>query len=115
MPGCKFSVPGRVTPLRKENILENGKPSPYLIRCSTNAIKNMVDRLKITANIPRLYSHLLRHTFATYYLASGGDPITLQNILGHESLDMTRKYVHLALAQSLKKGNRYSPLAAKNI
>ena len=76
-----------------------------------NAVKLLFSRLKKRANIPRLHCHLLRHTFATLYLVNGGDPITLQAILGHESLEITKRYVHLAETFKLKAGNKYSPLS----
>jgi integrase/recombinase XerD len=49
----------------------------------------------------RVYPHLLRHSFATEYLQRGGNPILLQQILGHSSLAMiTQTYQHLTLADA---------------
>lgn len=78
---------------------------------SKNAVRLLFQKLKKRADIPRLHCHLLRHTFATMYLVNGGDPITLQSILGHESLEITKLYVHLAETFKLKAGNKYSPLS----
>ena len=40
--------------------------------------------------------HDLRHTFASLYLADGGDIFKLSKILGHHSVSMTEKiYAHL--------------------
>lgn len=73
-------------------------------------IKNMFRRLKARSGIPRLYPHLLRHTFATRYLENGGNIYTLQSILGHTSLDMVKKYLHLATTRIRADFPRFSPL-----
>lgn len=41
-------------------------------------------------------THSLRHTFASYFMMAGGNILTLQKILGHQSLTMTMRYAHLA-------------------
>jgi integrase/recombinase XerD len=42
------------------------------------------------------YPHRLRHTFALQYLKLGGDPFSLQYILGHEDMTTVREYVKVA-------------------
>jgi integrase len=41
------------------------------------------------AGLPPLTFHELRHTFATFHLASGGKPKVIQEILGHSSIKTT--------------------------
>ncbi|MFO8101380.1 MAG: tyrosine-type recombinase/integrase [Dehalococcoidia bacterium] len=60
--------------------------------------------------IPRLHIHLLRHIFATTYLAGGGDSLTLQRIRGHESLEMTRRYVGQVASRVTVLNSRSSPV-----
>jgi site-specific recombinase XerD len=40
--------------------------------------------------------HALRHTFASHFIMSGGNLLTLQQILGHSDIKMTLLYAHLS-------------------
>ena len=40
--------------------------------------------------------HDLRHSFASHWMAGGGDLFRLQKILGHKTVQMTMRYAHLA-------------------
>lgn len=66
-----------------------------------NTIKMFFQKLKKNGGIPRIYPHLLRHTFATNYILYGGDVEELRILLGHSSIVMTQKYVHLAAQQRI--------------
>jgi integrase len=45
---------------------------------------------------PYIRFHDLRHTFASRWVMKGGDLFKLQKILGHQSVQMTMRYAHLA-------------------
>ena len=77
---------------------------------SVNAVKLTIHRVSERTGIRRLHPHLLRHTFATHYLMAGGDVFTLQTILGHTTLEMTRRYVSLANSHVSVQHQRFSPL-----
>lgn len=79
---------------------------------SDNTIHLMFRRLKQRADIPRLRTHLLRHTFATRYLENGGDMYALQQILGHTSLEMVKRYVHTTTHRLVPSYTEYSPMDA---
>lgn len=66
-----------------------------------NTIKCFFQDLKRDSQIKRLYPHLLRHTFATNYILSGGDTEELRILLGHSSITTTQIYVHLAAQQKI--------------
>lgn len=41
-------------------------------------------------------THVLRHTFASYFMMRGGNILVLQQILGHSTIMMTMRYAHFA-------------------
>ncbi|WP_353572652.1 tyrosine-type recombinase/integrase [Candidatus Albibeggiatoa sp. nov. BB20] len=45
-------------------------------------------------------SHVLRHTFATYFIANGGNILALKEILGHSDMKMTMIYAQYSLEQA---------------
>lgn len=75
-----------------------------------STVKQLFRRLKVKSSIPRLRPHLLRHSFATRYLENGGDIYSLQLILGHTSLEMVKKYIHLTNSKTAVNFSNYSPL-----
>jgi len=59
--------------------------------------EQILQELKRAADVPRLHWHLLRHTFATYFLATEqGDLKRLQELMGHKDIRTTMRYVHMS-------------------
>ncbi|BEN26852.1 phage integrase [Serratia marcescens] len=54
-------------------------------------------------------THVMRHTFASHFIMSGGNILTLQKILGHSSIVQTMVYAHLA-PDYLNDAVRLNPL-----
>ncbi|MFM4731845.1 phage integrase [Aeromonas salmonicida] len=53
--------------------------------------------------------HALRHTFATHFMANGGNILVLQRILGHASIQQTMTYAHFA-PDFLQDAVQFNPL-----
>ena len=87
----------------------DGKPM------SANAVKLIFARLAQRSGVKRLHVHLCRHTFATNYLVNGGNVFFLQQILGHSSLEMVRRYVTIASEQVAIQHGRFSPMDRMNV
>ena len=58
----------------------------------------------------RIHPHLLRHTFATHFIKNGGDPFSLQRLLGHSDIKTTMIYVNLAGADLEEAHAKASPV-----
>lgn len=63
-------------------------------RMTHSGLRSMLLRIGKRAGI-RLSPHMLRRTFATLSLRAGMNPLHLQGLLGHSSLEMTNHYVHM--------------------
>lgn len=76
------------------------------------SIEDMIEKYGKLAHIigVRVSPHTFRHTFAKLYLLDGGDFVSLQNILGHSSMDMVRRYVNLWGTEVKKQHTKFSPL-----
>lgn len=78
-------------------------------RNTLRAVKGLCKRLGIDP--PRRLLHAFRHTFAVSYLRRGGSVFHLQKVLGHSSLEMTRRYANLVTADLQAVHERMSLLS----
>ncbi len=88
-------------------ILMHGKPESlflFVTRRGTamsraqfwNLIKGYAAQAQIAKNVT---PHTLRHSFATHLLAGGADIRSIQEMLGHESVETTQRYTRVDVAR----------------
>lgn len=72
-------------------------------------VKELCRELGFDAPVRTL--HCFRHTFAVNYLRRGGSVFHLQKVLGHSTLEMTRRYANLVTADLQAVHERVSLLS----
>lgn len=58
----------------------------------------------------RVSPHVLRYSFVRFMVLSGCDPFTIQELLGHRTMEMTRRYSRLLEEDLREKHARHSPM-----
>ena len=71
-------------------------------------LQRPAEKAKITG--VRCSPHTLRHTFATNYIRNGGDPFSLQQLLGHSDIKTCMIYVHMAGVALREAHAKFSPV-----
>ena len=103
---------------KPKNYLFNGQPTGSLggdfdSRYSQRGVQWAVKAAAKASGISKeVCVHTLRHSFATgpttrHLLEDGMDIITLKDLLGHQNIETTLEYLHIAQLQSQKV---FSPL-----
>lgn len=74
-------------------------------------LRSSIRRYNTSRGVSKNSIHMFRHTFARKYLIDcGGDAFTLQRILGHSTLEMTKHYCKIFDVDLVKNYDNYSPL-----
>lgn len=74
-------------------IFPGDRPGSHL---SESYLSNWFRKIVKEAGIRDFHLHDLRHTFASWLFMSGVDLTTVQQLLGHQTYQMTLKYAHLS-------------------
>lgn len=98
--------------------IRKGEDADYLFpndigeQLTENGLRCSIARYNKKRGVQKTSIHLFRHTFARKYLVDcGGNAFTLQKLLGHSTLDMTKHYCAIFDSDIAKNYNRFSPLA----
>ncbi len=90
------------TYLNSGRVILNIKDSDYLFLnnnggpLTDRGVRFILDRLIQKTSINKKISpHMIRHSFATHLLNEGCDLLTVQKLLGHESIKATQIYTHV--------------------
>ena len=98
--------------------IRDGEPDDFLFctehgtQLTENALRCSIVDYNTRRGVEKTSIHLFRHTFARKYLVDcGGNAFTLQKLLGHSTLDMTKHYCAIFDADIARDFDSYSPLA----
>ena len=83
--------------------------SRFGTRLSPNGLRSAFMRIEDRAGV-RVTPHALRRTFATLSRRSGMDLMELQALMGHASLDMTRRYIEMLDEDLLDAHRQHGPI-----
>lgn len=120
--GRLIPMSNTLTKILKEylNYRDVDKKTNYLFcniygnKLSDDGLSTVLRKYHKRRGIEKTSIHMYRHTFAKISIMNGIDPLRLQKLLGHQSLDMTKEYVNL-FGEDLKEGfNDYNPLEQFN-
>lgn len=107
-----------VSILREYTPIRGGGTSDFLFcdefgeQLSENALRQAIFKYNKSRGVSRTSIHAFRHTFARKYLVDcGGDAFSLQKLMGHSTLAMTRHYCNIFNDDILRGYEERSPLA----
>ena len=95
----------------KKFIWEAGRPD---MPCNPSHFQTQFKKaLQGVEGVRVLTPHCCRHTFVSQMQALGVDIETIQNIVGHAEIDMTRHYLHVQEPKRLEAAQRFSEAFSK--
>ena len=113
MPLCSLMI----AILKEYMVIRGGAPSDFLFcdiygnQLSESALKTAIHRYNKKRGVEKTSVHAFRHTFSRKFLIDcHGDAFTLQRLLGHTTLTMTKHYCNIYDSDIVGQFDTLSPL-----
>lgn len=96
--------------------IRGGENEDYLFcnnwggKADIRTFQQCVADYNIKRGVNKTSCHLFRHTFAKMWILNGGDAFRLQKMLGHSTLDITKKYIQMFSDDLKIDFNSFNPL-----
>ena len=87
-------------------LTERGKPMSRQVLWSVVKVAGQLAGIR-----KPVYTHLLRHSFATHMLENGADLRSVQELLGHANLTTTQRYTHVTAQRIQAIHQQFHPRA----
>lgn len=105
---------GHSTRITGTTALEDIDSAPLIqtddgLRFTNNGFRSIILRISHRSGVD-FSPHALRRTFATLSLKAGMSPLHLQGLLGHSTLEMTRRYTQLVDDDLVEAHHAHSPV-----
>ena len=92
----------------EDHLLLSSRGAPL----TRQALWKLVKNAAAVAGLDKpVYTHLLRHSFATHLLHGGADLRAVQELLGHANLTTTQRYTHVDARRLVEVHRRFHPRA----
>ncbi len=100
--------PTLLTSATEDHLLLSRRGAPLSRQALWGVVKSAAELAGLGQPV---YTHLLRHSFATHLIQNGADLRTVQELLGHANLTTTQRYTHVDARRLVEVHRKFHPRA----